>query len=80
MKGENTTRDQLINELEGLRQRIAEFEQSEAERKRSENALLRFLPDQERLDLASTRSVWSHKKAYYIDQAWAGALQYKPKR
>ena len=39
MKGENTTKDQLINELEGLRQRIAEFEHSEAERKRSEKAL-----------------------------------------
>ena len=39
MKGENTTKDQLINELEELRQRIAEFEHSEAERKRSEKAL-----------------------------------------
>ena len=39
MKGENTTKDQLINELERLRQRIAEFEHSEAERKRSEKAL-----------------------------------------
>jgi len=39
MKGENTTQEQLTNELEELRQRITEFEHSEAERKWSEEAL-----------------------------------------
>ena len=39
MKGDNTTKEQLMNELEELRWRITEFEHSEAERKRSEEAL-----------------------------------------
>ncbi len=39
MKDENKTKAQLINEQVGLRQRIAELETSEAERKRAEEAL-----------------------------------------
>ncbi len=39
MKGENTMIEQLMNEFEELRQRTAEFQHSEAERKRSEKVL-----------------------------------------
>jgi len=39
MKDEDRTKEQLINELVGLRQRVAELEKAEAERKRAENKL-----------------------------------------
>jgi PAS domain S-box-containing protein len=39
MKGENTMKEQLVNEFEELRQRTAEFQHSGAERKGSEEAL-----------------------------------------
>ena len=39
MKEQNRTKEQLINELAELRQRVAELETSEAERKRAEEAL-----------------------------------------
>ena len=39
MKGEDKTKEQLINELAGLRQRVAELETLESERKRVEEAL-----------------------------------------
>ena len=39
MKEQDRTKEQLINELTELRQRIAELEKSEAERKRAEEAL-----------------------------------------
>jgi PAS domain S-box-containing protein len=39
MKDENKTKEQLINELAEMRQRIAELEASETERKRAEEAL-----------------------------------------
>jgi len=39
MKTEDKTREQLLDELAALRQRVAELEISEAERKRLEHAL-----------------------------------------
>jgi GAF domain-containing protein len=49
MKDEDKTREQLINELAELRQRIAELEASETERKRVEEALRRSLQEAETL-------------------------------
>ena len=39
MKKQTMTKEQLTNELEKMRQRVAELEQVEAERKRAEEAL-----------------------------------------
>jgi phage regulator Rha-like protein len=45
MKDERKTKEQLINELVEMRQRIAELEASETERKRTEEALRRSLEE-----------------------------------
>ncbi len=63
MKDEEKTKEQLVNELMLLRQRIAELEKAESERKRAEEALRN---SQERLNLAlksSKAGTWDRNVA-----------------
>ena len=39
MEGDDSKRDDLLQELEALRKRVAEFEAAEAERREAENRL-----------------------------------------
>ena len=59
MTNEGYTKEQLINELEALRQRIADFERLEAQRKQTEQALIESEERYKRLISAVTAYTYS---------------------
>jgi two-component system NtrC family sensor kinase len=87
MQGINKTEEQLIKELEALRQRVAELEKVEAKRKRAEEALraskaqmqalLDGSPDMIRQLDRNMRIVWANKTALDINPDAIGQTCYK---
>jgi GAF domain-containing protein len=73
MKDERKTKEQLINELVEMRQRIAELEASETERKRAEEALRRSLEEtahNQRLLLALSQAAQAVQRARTPDEGY----------